>query len=117
MGRKPAFSVCELANDGDDVIIAAHGTETLNGGGGNDILAVSSGSHVMTGGTGNDTFAFLQANATGTITDFNNKIVNRRPDSPEKVAAFEQRRAVCAPTKKKVETYFELIDLEEDRIQ
>jgi hypothetical protein len=42
--------------------------------------------------------------------------VNRKPDSPEKLAAFEQRRAVCAPTKKKVETYFELIDLEEDRI-
>ena len=31
-------------------------------------------------------------------------------------AAFEQRRAVCAPTKKKVETYFDLIDLEEDRL-
>jgi len=50
------------------------------------------------------------------ITDFNHKIVNRRPDSPEKVASFEQRRAVCAPTKKKVETYFDLIDLEEDRL-
>ena len=28
----------------------------------------------------------------------------------------EQRRAVCPPSKKKVETYFELIDLEEDRL-
>jgi len=50
------------------------------------------------------------------ITDFNNKFGNRRPDSPEKVAAFEQRRAACAPTRKKVETYFDLIDLEEDRL-
>jgi rhodanese-related sulfurtransferase len=50
------------------------------------------------------------------ITDFNHKIVNRKPDSPEKLAAFEQRRAVCAPTRKKVETYFDLIDLEEDRL-
>ena len=51
------------------------------------------------------------------ITDFNQKIVNRRPDSPEKLAAFEQRRTACAPTKKKVETYFDLLDLEEDRLQ
>jgi len=50
------------------------------------------------------------------ITDFTNKFVGRRPDTPEKVAAFEQRRSVCAPTKKKVETYFDLIDLEEDRL-
>jgi rhodanese-related sulfurtransferase len=50
------------------------------------------------------------------ITDFNNKLGNRRPDSPEKVAAFEQRRAACAPTRKKVETYFDLLDLEEDRL-
>ncbi len=50
------------------------------------------------------------------ITDFNHKFANRRPDTPEKVAAFEQRRSVCAPSKKKVETYFDLIDLEEDRL-
>jgi rhodanese-related sulfurtransferase len=50
------------------------------------------------------------------ITDFNNKIAHRRPDTPEKVAAFEQRRAVCPPSKKKVETYFDLLDLEEDRL-
>jgi rhodanese-related sulfurtransferase len=50
------------------------------------------------------------------ITDFNNKIGNRRPDTPEKVAAFEQRRAVCPPCRKKVETYFDLLDLEEDRL-
>ena len=50
------------------------------------------------------------------ITDFNNKFGGRRPDTPEKVAAFEQRRAACAPTRKKVETYFDLIDLEEDRL-
>jgi rhodanese-related sulfurtransferase len=50
------------------------------------------------------------------ITDFNNKIYNRRPDSPEKMAAFEQRRAACPPSKKKVETYFDLLDLEEDRL-
>jgi rhodanese-related sulfurtransferase len=50
------------------------------------------------------------------VTDFNYKFSNRRPDTPEKMAAFEQRRAICAPTKKKVETYFDLIDLEEDRL-
>lgn len=50
------------------------------------------------------------------ITDFNHKVAHRRPDSPDKLANFEQRRAVCAPTKKKVETYFDLIDLEEDRL-
>jgi len=50
------------------------------------------------------------------ITDFNQKIVNRKPDSPEKAAALEQRRAACPPSKKKVETYFDLIDLEEDRL-
>jgi rhodanese-related sulfurtransferase len=50
------------------------------------------------------------------ITDFNHKFANRRPDTPEKLAAFEQRRAACAPAKKKVETYFDLIDLEEDRL-
>jgi hypothetical protein len=44
------------------------------------------------------------------------KLVNRKPDSPEKLAAFELRRTACAPTKKKVETYFDLIDLEEDRL-
>jgi rhodanese-related sulfurtransferase len=50
------------------------------------------------------------------ITDFNHKFANRRPDTPEKIAAFEQRRAACPPAKKKVETYFDLIDLEEDRL-
>jgi len=50
------------------------------------------------------------------ITDFNTKMVNRRPDTPERVAAFEQRRTACPPSKKKVETYFDLIDLEEDRV-
>ena len=50
------------------------------------------------------------------ITDFNTQFVGRRPDTPEKIAAFEQRRAACAPTRKKVETYFDLIDLEEDRL-
>jgi rhodanese-related sulfurtransferase len=50
------------------------------------------------------------------ITDLNNKIANRKPDSPDRVLAFEQRRAACAPSKKKVETYFDLIDLEEDRL-
>jgi rhodanese-related sulfurtransferase len=50
------------------------------------------------------------------ITDFNQKITNRRPDSPEKVASFELRRSACPPSKKKVETYFDLIDLEEDRL-
>jgi rhodanese-related sulfurtransferase len=50
------------------------------------------------------------------ITDFNQKIANRRPDTPEKIAAFEQRRAACPPSKKKIETYFDLLDLEEDRV-
>lgn len=50
------------------------------------------------------------------VTDFNLKFGNRRPDTPEKMAAFEKRRQACAPTRKKVETYLELIDLEEDRL-
>ncbi len=51
------------------------------------------------------------------ITDFNYNFVHPRPDSAEKLAAFEQRRTVCGPTKKKVETYFDLIDLEADRLE
>ena len=50
------------------------------------------------------------------ITDWNHKFANRRPDSPEKLTAFELRRTACPPSKKKVETYFDLIDLEEDRL-
>jgi hypothetical protein len=50
------------------------------------------------------------------VSDFNLKMTNRKPDSPDKLANFEQRRLACAPTKRKVETYFDLIDLEEDRI-
>ena len=50
------------------------------------------------------------------VTDFNYKLANRRPDSPDRNMAFEQRRAACPPSKKKVETYFDLIDLEEDRL-
>jgi rhodanese-related sulfurtransferase len=51
------------------------------------------------------------------ILDFNLKVSNRRPDSPDKLAIFEQRRLACPPTKRKVETYFDLIDLEEDRLE
>ncbi len=50
------------------------------------------------------------------IVDFNYKLSNRKPDSPDKHASFEQRRVACPPTKRKVETYFDLIDLEEDRL-
>src|SRR5262249_53228305 len=66
-------STWTAAASGDSILIATHGTETLQGGSGNDILIGNSGSHTMTGGGGNDTFAFLQtSDGPGVITDFNN---------------------------------------------
>jgi rhodanese-related sulfurtransferase len=50
------------------------------------------------------------------VTEFNDKLLNRRPDSPEKMARFEQLRASLPPSRKKVETYCDLIDLEEGRL-
>jgi hypothetical protein len=51
------------------------------------------------------------------IAEFNEKLIRRRPDTPEKQASFNQRRATMPPTKKKVETYFDLIELDEGRME
>ncbi|MBR0931517.1 VCBS domain-containing protein [Bradyrhizobium diazoefficiens] len=57
---------------GDDILIAANGTETMSGGGGNDVLIATSGGNAMSGGGGNDFFAFLQPSGPSAIGDFNN---------------------------------------------
>ena len=51
------------------------------------------------------------------ITDFNQKLIRRYPETPEKVEIFEKKRALLPPTKKKIETYFDMIDLDEGRIE
>jgi rhodanese-related sulfurtransferase len=47
---------------------------------------------------------------------FNDKMTSRRPDTTEKQQLFDQIRAKYPSTKKRVETIFDLIDLEEGRI-
>jgi rhodanese-related sulfurtransferase len=51
------------------------------------------------------------------IAEFNAKLIQRRPDTPERKAKFDQARKSLPPTKRRVETYFDLIDLEEGRFQ
>lgn len=51
------------------------------------------------------------------ITDFNNRISRRRPDSPDKQSKFDEMVAKLPPTRRKPETYFDLIDLDEGRVE
>ncbi|PTX99485.1 hypothetical protein DB346_16745 [Verrucomicrobia bacterium LW23] len=51
------------------------------------------------------------------ITEFNEKLSRRRPDQPDRIAKFEKDRAALPPCRKKIETYFDLIDLEEGRLK
>lgn len=50
------------------------------------------------------------------INDFNEKLIKRRPDTPEKQSRFDQMRASLPVAKKRIETYFDLIDLDEGRL-
>jgi len=50
------------------------------------------------------------------IQEFNEKLTRRSPDSPEKRKWFEERLKACPPARKKIETYFDLIDLDEGRL-
>lgn len=49
------------------------------------------------------------------IQDWNAKVMRRAPDSDEKREAFQEQLKACGPAKRKIETYFELIDLDEGR--
>jgi len=51
------------------------------------------------------------------VLEFNNRLINRRPDTPEKQLRFDQTRAEFPPTRRRVETVFDLIDLEEGRFK
>ena len=51
------------------------------------------------------------------ILQFNERLTRRRPDSPEKQAKFDAARAELPPTRRRVETFFDLIDLEEGRFK
>ena len=50
-----------------------------------------------------------------TIREFNEKLVTRRPDQAGPRRLFEETRAKLPSTKRKVETYFDLIELDEGR--
>jgi rhodanese-related sulfurtransferase len=50
------------------------------------------------------------------IRDFNDKMIGRKPDTPEKQQLFDQIRARFPSTRKRIETVFDLIDLEEGRL-
>lgn len=50
------------------------------------------------------------------ITDFNNRMSRRRPDNPEKQAKFDETVAKLPPTRRRPETYFDLIDLDEGHL-
>ncbi|MEZ0299994.1 MAG: DUF5069 domain-containing protein, partial [Candidatus Methylacidiphilales bacterium] len=51
------------------------------------------------------------------IAEFNEKLTRRRPDQPDRIAKFERERASYPGTRKRVETFFDLIDLEEGRLK
>jgi rhodanese-related sulfurtransferase len=51
------------------------------------------------------------------INEFNAKLIHRRPDTTERRARFEQMRKALPQTRRRVETYFDLIDLEEGRFR
>ncbi|MDE1171974.1 MAG: DUF5069 domain-containing protein [Verrucomicrobium sp.] len=51
------------------------------------------------------------------IAQFNERMIRRRPDTPEKQLRFDEERANLPATRRKVETYFDLIDLEEGRFK
>ncbi|HEY8966238.1 MAG TPA: DUF5069 domain-containing protein [Candidatus Methylacidiphilales bacterium] len=51
------------------------------------------------------------------IAEFNERLVRRRPDTPEKQAKFDKERAALPATRRRVETVFDLIDLEEGRFK
>ena len=72
-------TVVELSEDGlmisggegDDVIWASSGADTIYGGEGNDVIFGSSGSDLISGGSGSDIFEFTAKSGVTTITDYN----------------------------------------------
>ncbi len=51
------------------------------------------------------------------IAEFNERLSHRKPETPEKQAKFAQTRASLPATRRRVETHFDLIDLEEGRFK
>ena len=49
------------------------------------------------------------------IFEFNEKLKSMRPTTPERQEAFDRQRAGLRPTRRRIETYFDLIDLDEGR--
>lgn len=49
------------------------------------------------------------------ISEFNERLKLMRPATSDKQEIFERARAAMTPTRRKVETYFDLIDLDEGR--
>ncbi len=54
---------------------------------------------------------------THAISDFNDRLSRRRPDNADKQAKFNDDVAKYQPTRRKPETYFDMIDLEEGRVE
>lgn len=51
------------------------------------------------------------------ISEFNERIKSMRPTSPDRQDQFDRWRSLCRPTRRRIETYFDLIDLEENRYE
>lgn len=51
------------------------------------------------------------------VTDFNNRLSRRRPDNADKQAKFDEMVSKLPLTRRKPETYFDLIDLDEGRVE
>lgn len=51
------------------------------------------------------------------VTDFNNRLSRRRPDNADKQGKFDEMVSKLPPTRRKPETYFDLIDLDEGRVE
>ena len=49
------------------------------------------------------------------IQEMNERLMRRAPDSTEKILDFQKKLKAMSPAKRKVETYFDLIDLDEGR--
>ncbi|SDU15384.1 Rhodanese-related sulfurtransferase [Verrucomicrobium sp. GAS474] len=51
------------------------------------------------------------------VAEFNERLSRRKPDTADKQAKFDQTRASLPATRRRVETHFDLIDLEEGRFK
>jgi rhodanese-related sulfurtransferase len=51
------------------------------------------------------------------ISEFNEKLEKLHPTTPDRIEWFNKQRALCPPTRHRIVTYFDLIELEEGRFQ